>query len=79
MASPMTEHGMENHGMNHGSSSGYYIDINTWGSFHDSNHNSEHDELVGGRTAITTEAMIAYNGLRAFAGLDAVEIGAVGE
>lgn len=79
MASPMTEHGMENHGMNHGSSSGDYIDIKTWGSFHDSNHNSEHDELVGGRTAITTEAMLAYNGLRAFAGLDAVEIEAVGE
>ena len=79
MASPMTEHGMENHGMNHGSSSGDYIDINTWGSFHDSNHNSEHDELVGGRTAITTEAMRAYNGLRAFAGLDSVEIEAVGE
>jgi endoglucanase len=34
---------------------------------------------VGGRTAITTEAMVAYNGLRAFAGLDVVEIEAVGE
>ena len=79
MASPMSEHSMENHGMSHGSSSGDYIDINTWGSFHGSNHNSEHDELVGGRTAITTEAMVAYNGLRAFAGLDAVEIEAVGE
>ena len=78
MASPMSEHSMENHGMNHGSSSGGYIDINTWGSFHGSNHNSEHDELVGGRTAITTEAMLAYNGLRAFAGLDAVEIETVG-
>ena len=79
MASPMSEHGMGNHGMNHDSSSGDYIDINIWGSFHGSNHNSEHDELVGGRTAITTEAMLAYNGLRAFAGLDAVEIEAVGE
>ena len=79
MASPMSEHSMGNHGMSHGSSSGDYIDINTWGSFHGSNHNSEHDELVGGRTAITTEAMLAYNGLRAFAGLDAVEIEAVGE
>ncbi len=79
MSSPMSEQGMENHGMSHGSSSGDYIDINTWGSFHGSNHNSEHDELVGGRTAITTEAMLAYNGLRAFAGLDAVEIETVGE
>ena len=84
MASPMSEHSMENHGMHHGhsipsTSNSEFIDINTWGSFHGSNHNSEHDELVGGRTAITTEAMVAYNGLRAFAGLDAVEIEAVGE
>ena len=76
---PVSEHGLGHHGMNHDSSSGDYIDINAWGSFHGSNHNSEHDELVGGRTAITTEAMLAYNGLRAFAGLDAVEIEAVGE
>ena len=27
---------------------GDYIDITTWGTFHGSNHNSEHDELVGG-------------------------------
>ncbi len=79
MASPMSEHGMGDHEMPHGSSSGDYIDISTWGSFHGSNHNSEHNELVGGRTAITTEAMVAYNGLRAFAGLDVVEIEAVGE
>jgi hypothetical protein len=78
MASPMTEHGMENHGMNHGSSSGDYIDINTWGSFHGSNHNSEQNELVGGRTAITTEALLAYNGLRDFAGLAPASIEAVG-
>jgi endoglucanase len=70
--------------MHHGhsmpsTSNGEFIDINTWGSFHGSNHNSEHNELVGGRTAITTEAMVAFNGVRAFAGLDAVEIEAVGE
>ena len=74
----MDHSGME-HGMAHDSSSGEYTDITSWGTFHGSNHNSEHDELVGGRTAITTEAMVAYNGLRAFAGLDAVEIEAVGE
>ena len=78
MASPMSEHGMGNHGMNHGSSSGDYIDINTWGSFHGSNHNSEQNELVGGRTAITTEALLAYNGLRDFAGLAPASIEAVG-
>ena len=71
----------ENTSMPHGHSTmtGPYTDITTWGSFHGSNNNSEHDELVGGRTAITTEAMEAYNGLRAFAGLEAVELEAVGE
>ena len=34
---------------------------------------------MGGRTAITTEALVAYNGLRAFAGLEAVGIETVGE
>ncbi|KZR80194.1 Cellulose binding domain protein [Prochlorococcus marinus str. MIT 1342] len=56
-----------------------YIDITSWGSFHGSNHNSEHNELVGGRTAITTEALEAYNALRMFSGLEAVPIEAVGE
>ena len=55
-----------------------FIDITQWGSFHGSNHNSEHTELVGGRTPITTEALVAYNGLRAFAGLNAVAIEDVG-
>ena len=73
------DHSGHDHGMATPPSSGDYIDITTWGSFHGSNHNSEHDELVGGRTAITTEAMVAYNGLRAFAGLEAVEIEVVGE
>ena len=47
---------------------GEYIDITCWGDFHGSNNNSHQDELVGGRTAITTEAMEAYNNLRAFLG-----------
>jgi len=58
--------------------SGNYMDITVWGTFHGSNHNSEHDELVGGRTAITTEAHEAYNDLRAFLGLPAVTIEDVG-
>ena len=62
----------------HSGVTGLHTDITTWGSFHGSNHNSEHNELVGGRTAITTEAMVAYNGLRAFAGLEAVELEVVG-
>jgi len=59
--------------------SGDYIDITSWGSFHGSNNNSEHHELVGSRTAITTEALEAYNGLRMFTGREAVDIEAVGE
>ncbi|KZR88933.1 cellulose binding domain-containing protein [Synechococcus sp. MIT S9508] len=76
----MGDHAGHDHSMHQqAATAGNYTDINSWGNFHDSNHNSEHNELVGGRTAITTEALEAYNGLRAFAGLDAVGIEAVGE
>ena len=79
-AAEMDDHAGNNHSMHqHAASAGTYTDINSWGSFHGSKHNSEHNELVGGRTAITTEAMEAYNGLRAFAGLEAVGVEAVGE
>ena len=60
-------------------STGEFIDITTWGMFHDSNDNSHSDELVGGRTAITTEAMDAYNNLRAFLGLSALTLEDVGQ
>jgi len=75
-----SEHPAEHAATSHGHSTvpGGYTDITTWGSFHSSNHNSEHNELVGGRTAITTEALVAYNGLRAFAGLEAVTLEDVG-
>ena len=69
-ASTRHEHG--------GGTTSDFIDITQLGSFHGSNHNSEHTELVGGRTPITTEALVAYNGLRAFAGLNAVAIEDVG-
>lgn len=72
MTSPMADHSMPS------TSNGEFIGINTWGSFHGSNHNSEHNELVGGRTAITTEAWLAYNGLRDFAGLGPADIETVG-
>jgi|GEM_PF-6821901 len=58
---------------------GTYTDITEFGSFHDANDHSEHDSLHGGRTAITTEAMVAYNGMRAFFGEDPVEMTDVGE
>ena len=87
MTSPMTQQGMGDLEMHQGhtmqpttvsGSGGGFTDINSWGSFHSSNHNSEHNELVGGRTAITTEALLAYNGLRDFAGLTPASIEAVG-
>jgi hypothetical protein len=86
-AEPMvTQQGMGDYGMHQShtmqpavsGSGGGFTDINTWGSFHGSNHNSEQNELVGGRTAITTEALLAYNGLRDFAGLAPASIEAVG-
>ena len=77
------DHGShQHHDMGHGTShgnSGPYQDINVWGNFHDSNNNSEHNELVGGRTAITTEALVAYNAVRAFAGLQPATIEQVGQ
>ena len=58
---------------------GEFIDITCWGDFHGSNNNSHDYELVGGRTAITTEALLAYNNLRAFLELPAVELEDVGQ
>ena len=75
---PMDDHDGHDH-MAPPASSGEFIDITTWGTFHDSNNNSHDHELVGGRTAITTEAMDAYNNLRAFLGLSALTIDDVGE
>jgi endoglucanase len=72
-------HAMHQNGSAHHEENSDYIDITSWGTFHSSNHNSEHNELVGGRTAITTEAMVAYNGLRNFAGLEATELEKLGE
>ena len=58
---------------------GDYMDITMWGDFHGSNNNSHHDQMVGGRTAITTEAMLAYNNLRAFLGLSELTFEDVGQ
>ncbi|NTY61545.1 cellulase family glycosylhydrolase [Mycolicibacterium sphagni] len=54
-----------------------YTDIMTFGMFHGSDHTGM-DALEGGRTAITTEALVAYNNQRAFAGLAPVTLEAVG-
>ncbi|MFN8073364.1 MAG: cellulase family glycosylhydrolase [Mycobacterium sp.] len=57
--------------------SGQYVDIMTYGMFHGSDHTGM-DALEGGRTAITTEALVAYNNLRTFSGLAPTTIDEVG-
>lgn len=51
--------------------------ITSFGSLGGSQHTT-HSDLMGGRTAITTEALDAYNTLRVFQQLDAVAIEDVG-
>lgn len=55
-----------------------FIDLATFGMSEGSDHTHLH-ELEGGRTPITTEALVAYNGLRGFLGLAAVDLEAVGQ
>jgi aryl-phospho-beta-D-glucosidase BglC (GH1 family) len=54
-----------------------YTDIMTFGMHHGSDHTGM-DALEGGRTAITTEALVAYNDQRQFAGLAPVTLDDVG-
>jgi hypothetical protein len=58
---------------------GDYMSLTMWGDFHDSNNNSHDEHMVGGRTAITTEAMVAYNDLRAFIELPPLTFEQVGQ
>ncbi len=55
-----------------------YVDISTYGMFHGSDHTSMTNAFEGGRTAITTEALVAYNNQRQFAGLPPATIEQVG-
>lgn len=71
---------MDDHSDNgHVTPSGDYIDITTFGEFHHSSDHTTDSSLQGGRTAITTEAMVAYNGLRSFFGLEHTELETVGQ
>ena len=58
---------------------GEFIEITCWGTFHGSNNNSRYHEMVEGRTVITTEAMVAYNNLRAFIDLPPVGYEEIGQ
>ncbi|MEM7056062.1 MAG: cellulase family glycosylhydrolase [Pseudomonadota bacterium] len=57
---------------------GEFTDITEYGVHHGTSSHTGHDELMGGRTAITTEAVIAYNGLRNYLGLEDATIEEVG-
>ncbi len=50
----------------------------SFGMFHGSSHTGA-DALAGGRTAITTEALLAYNNLRTFTGLAPATLEEVGK
>ena len=54
-----------------------FVDLGTLGMSGGSSHTG-HDGLVGGRTAITTEAVLAYNHLRQFVGLEHASIDEIG-
>ncbi len=66
----MPDHG--DHDMPDNSGSGGFTDIMAFGVHHGTSDHTTHDSLHGGRTAITTEAMDAYNALRAFLGLSPI-------
>lgn len=68
---------MLNYG-DHTSYIGTYTDITHFGALHGTSRHTHHDGLGGGRTAITTEAMESYNGLRAFLRLEEVGLEEVG-
>jgi hypothetical protein len=61
----------------HTGAEGDFIDLATFGLTYGSDH-TDHEGLVGGRTAITTEALLAYNNLRAFVGLAPATLDDVG-
>lgn len=51
---------------------GTFADIMTFGVHHGTSSHTHEGSLMGGRTAITTEALDSYNDLRAFLGLDPI-------
>ncbi len=68
-------------GVGQGGSGGHthdFVDITFWGTHHGTSSHTHNDSLIGGRTPITTEAMLAYNGLRAFLGLADATVEEVG-
>ena len=75
------DHADHDHADDHGQTddaTGPYVDITTYGVHHGTSSHTHHDSLEGGRTAITTEALVAYNALRNFLGLEDVSIDDVG-
>lgn len=56
-----------------------FQDITSFGVFHNSSSHTHNDSLAGGRTAITTEALVSYNALRSFEGLEELELQTIGQ
>ena len=74
---PMPSHPDDGHDAMPPADNGF-IDMATFGMSEGSDHTHLHD-LEGGRTPITTEALVAYNGLRGFLGLAPVNLETVGQ
>jgi len=70
MAMSMTEE--------HPAAESEFTTLESFGQLHGSDHTT-HESLAGGRTPITTEALLAYNNLREFAGLAPATLDEVGE
>ncbi len=68
----------QDHG-SHGGSDAAYVDITEFGTHHGISSHTHVESLEGGRAPITTEAQVAYNGLRDFLGLKPVSLEEVGE
>ena len=76
-AGPDDDH--TDHDMGGGSEAAEFQVITEFGMFHGSSSHTMGHSLEGGRTPITTEAMDAYNGLRAFLGLEPVGLAEIGQ
>lgn len=66
------DHGTDD-GSDHGTDNATFTDITAFGVHHGTSSHTHNDSLEGGRTAITTEALDAYNDLRAFLDLPPID------
>jgi len=67
-----------NHNHDQSGQAARYVDITAFGAHHHSSSHTHQATLHGGRTPITTEAHVAYNGLRGFLGGKPVTMETIG-